>query len=219
MFWNIRKNIIDLEPCNLNRILLFGPYLELYQSFDWLSCWNSKLQYAHSGLHYQFVQGHWWELFIRNCTVWPTLFLLNIFTALKGTNFYILLIEKVPKFGNLQFKSSIYAKLAVETSVRGRVPPIKPTSCYPVTLGFQSEESVPNLGHRAKLNDLIIEIPKFVCPRLNPSTYAQLAGGIIVRYWVSPIKPTTCNPVALGLKQLFNWLIAVYFRTSNAHNF
>ena len=115
--------------------------------------------------------------------------------------------------------SSIYAKLAVETSVRGRVPPIKPTSCYSVTLGFQSEESVPNLGHRAKSNDLIIEIPKFVCPRLNPSTYAQLAGGIIVRYWVSPIKPTTCNPVALGLKQLFNWLIAVYFRTSNAHNF
>ena len=29
------------------------------------------------------------KLIIRNCTVRPTLFLLNIFTALKGTNFYI----------------------------------------------------------------------------------------------------------------------------------
>ena len=111
------------------------------------------------------------------------------------------LIEKVPNFGNPQFESSIYAKLAVETNVRGRVSPIKPTSCYPVTLGFQPEESVSNSGHRAKLNVLIIEIPKFVCLRFNPSTYAQLAGGTVVRDWVSPITPTTCYPVALGLKQ------------------
>ena len=111
------------------------------------------------------------------------------------------LIEKVPKFGNPQFKSSIYAKLAVETSVRGRVSPIKPTSCYPVILGFQPEESVSNLGHRAKLNVLIIEIPKSVCLRFNPSTYAQLAGGTIVHELVSPITPTTWYPVALGWKQ------------------
>ena len=30
-------------------------------------------------------------MIIRNRSVWPTLFLLNVFTALKGTHFYILI--------------------------------------------------------------------------------------------------------------------------------
>ena len=49
----------------------------------WLPCWNSKLQYC------QFIQGHWRGLIIRNRSVWHTLFLLKVFTALKGTNLYI----------------------------------------------------------------------------------------------------------------------------------
>ena len=36
--------------------------------------------------------GNWRECTIRNCTVWPYLFLLNVFTALKGTHFYILFV-------------------------------------------------------------------------------------------------------------------------------
>ena len=49
-----------------------------------------KLQYPFSDFHCQFIQGHRRECFtgIRNCTVWPILFLLNIFLALKGTYFY-----------------------------------------------------------------------------------------------------------------------------------
>ena len=34
-------------------------------------------------------------LIIRNRSVWPTLFLLNVFTALKGTYFYAPNFEKV----------------------------------------------------------------------------------------------------------------------------
>ena len=49
---------------------------------------NSKLQYF-SGFHCQFIQGHRRGMIIRNRSVWPTLFLLNVFTALKGTHLYI----------------------------------------------------------------------------------------------------------------------------------
>ena len=54
----------------------------------WLPCWNSKLQYF-SGVHCQFIQGHWRKLIIRNRSGWPILFLLNVFTALKGTHLNI----------------------------------------------------------------------------------------------------------------------------------
>ena len=45
------------------------------------------------GFHCQFIQGHWRGLIIRNESVWPTLFLLNVSAALKGTHNYILLNE------------------------------------------------------------------------------------------------------------------------------
>ena len=44
------------------------------------------------GFHCQFIQGHWRGMIIRNRSVWPTLFLLNVFTALKRTHFYILFV-------------------------------------------------------------------------------------------------------------------------------
>ena len=53
-----------------------------------IPCWNSKVQYF-SSFHCQFIQGHWRGLIIRNGSVWPTLFLLNVFTALKGTHLYV----------------------------------------------------------------------------------------------------------------------------------
>ena len=55
--WDQRKyseksgNFICLDPCILNRFMVFWPYLDLYQSFYWLPCWNSKLQYPFSGFH------------------------------------------------------------------------------------------------------------------------------------------------------------------------
>ena len=31
-------NFVCLDPCILNKVLIFGPYLDLYQSFCWLPC-------------------------------------------------------------------------------------------------------------------------------------------------------------------------------------
>ena len=36
------------------------------------------------------LQGHWWGLFSRNCVVWPTFFLMNVFIALIGFHFWFL---------------------------------------------------------------------------------------------------------------------------------
>ena len=41
----------------------------------------------------QFIQGHRRGLIIRNGSVWPTLFLLNVSTALKGTHNYIFIVS------------------------------------------------------------------------------------------------------------------------------
>ena len=62
----------------------------------WLPCWNTKLLYF-SGFHCQFIQGRWRELIIQNRPVCSTLFLLNVFTALKGTHLYIFInINELP---------------------------------------------------------------------------------------------------------------------------
>ena len=37
------------------------------------------------------LQGHWWGFISRNYVVWPIFFLVNVFIALKGTHFWILL--------------------------------------------------------------------------------------------------------------------------------
>ena len=36
------------------------------------------------------LQGHWWGFISRNFVVWPIFFLMNVFTALKGTHFLLL---------------------------------------------------------------------------------------------------------------------------------
>ena len=80
------------------------------------------------------------------------------------------------------------------------VSPLPPTRCNPVALGRKPRESVSNLGHRAKFRILIVLKPKFWGPPFEPSTSAQLAGSASVLPRVSPLPPTRCNPVALGLK-------------------
>ena len=37
------------------------------------------------------LQGHWWGFISRNYVVWPTFLLMNVFTALKGSHFRLLL--------------------------------------------------------------------------------------------------------------------------------
>ena len=41
------------------------------------------------------LQGHWWGFISRNYVVWPIFFLMNVFIALKGTHFWILLEGKL----------------------------------------------------------------------------------------------------------------------------
>ena len=45
--------------------------------------------------------------FIRNRSVWPTLFLLNVFTALKGTHLYIFIFTMYGHGGHLGHVTSI----------------------------------------------------------------------------------------------------------------
>ena len=43
------------------------------------------------------LQGHWWGFISRNYVVWPTVFLMNVFIALKGSHFWFLLHKCVSK--------------------------------------------------------------------------------------------------------------------------
>ena len=56
------------------------------------------------GFHCQFIQGYRRGLINRNRSVWPRLFLLNVFTALKGIHFYVLLVYKFKRImGRTEF--------------------------------------------------------------------------------------------------------------------
>ena len=68
--------------------MLFGPHLESVFGPTAVFDSISKLEYAFSGFHSQFIRGHWWEGVMRNSTVWPTLFLLKVFVALKVAQFH-----------------------------------------------------------------------------------------------------------------------------------
>ena len=74
-------------------------------------CWNSKLQYlfwlslpVHSGSLKRIDYRN-----IRNRSVWHTLFLLNVFTALKGTHLYIFIHVWIPhgKIADIYFWFSL----------------------------------------------------------------------------------------------------------------
>ena len=38
------------------------------------------------------LQGHWWGFISRNYVVWPTIFLMNVFIALKGSHFWFYIL-------------------------------------------------------------------------------------------------------------------------------
>ena len=59
--------------------------------FGFISVFRLTRNYSMLSL---FIQCHWRYVIIRNCTVWPNLFLLNVFTAIKGgTHFNLLCIR------------------------------------------------------------------------------------------------------------------------------
>ena len=50
-----------------------------------------RINFEHNYLNFNMkLQGHWWGFISRNYVVWPTFFLMNVFIALKGTNFWFL---------------------------------------------------------------------------------------------------------------------------------
>ena len=61
----------------------------------------------------QLIHGHWRGLISRNGSVWPTLFLLVVLTAFKGTYNYILLsilrFRNTAKMAILKMKLCIFA--------------------------------------------------------------------------------------------------------------
>ena len=67
---------------------LFLYHFDLYQSLYRLLIWNSQ---NCSMFPLAFVagsfQGHWWGFISRNYVVWPIFSLMNVFIALKGTQF------------------------------------------------------------------------------------------------------------------------------------
>ena len=70
-------------------IQLFGSHFDLYQSLNRLPIWNSQ-NCSMSPLAFVVVplQDHWWGFISRNYAVLPIFFLMNVFTALKGTHFW-----------------------------------------------------------------------------------------------------------------------------------
>ena len=118
IFWEIR-NFICLDPCFLNSVLLFGPYLDLYQSLYLLFCWKLKLLYPFSGFVCQFIQGHWREFNIRNCTIWPILFFWMFILLLKEPTFifYLRLDHQNVKAWYLRLWTVVPTRMSTPTSL------------------------------------------------------------------------------------------------------
>ena len=87
IFWEIRK--YDRFRFIYSKQFNYLNLIWIYISHCMTSLLKLEITVWLSGFHCQFIHGHWRGLVIRNRSVWPTLFLLNVFTALKGTHFYI----------------------------------------------------------------------------------------------------------------------------------
>ena len=87
---------------------LFGPHLDLYQSLNRLTIWNSQnCSMFPLAFVAGWLQGHWWGFISRNYVVWPTFFLVNVFIALKGSHFWFLFrISSAFKDIKLRFRTS-----------------------------------------------------------------------------------------------------------------
>ena len=92
------------------------------------------------------------------------------------------------------------AQLAESASVLPRVSPPTPSRCNPVAFGLKPRESVPHLGPQGQISYFNQDSAKSEAPPFAPPTSAQLAGSASVLPRVSPPLPSSCNPVAFGLK-------------------
>ena len=92
------------------------------------------------------------------------------------------------------------AQLAGSASVLPRVSPPTPSRCNPVAFGLKPRESVPHLGPQCQISYFNQDSANAKAPPFVPRTSAQLAGSASVLPWVSPPTPSSCNPVAFGLK-------------------
>ena len=73
-------------------------------------------------------------------------------------------------------------------------------SVTPLPWDLSPENRCQTWNPRAKFRILIVYNGKFEGPPFEPPTSTQLAGSARVLVRVSPLKPSRCNPVALGLK-------------------
>ena len=92
------------------------------------------------------------------------------------------------------------AQLAGSASVLPRVSPPTPSRCNPVAFGLKPRESVPHLGPQGQISYFNQDSATAEAQPFPPLTSAQLAGSANVLPRVSPPTPSTCYPVAFGLK-------------------
>ena len=92
------------------------------------------------------------------------------------------------------------AQLAGSASVLPRVSPLTPTRCNLLPWDLSPENRCQTWDTRAKFRILIVYNEKFEGRPFETPTSAQLAGDVRVLVRVSPLTPTRCNSVALGLK-------------------
>ena len=83
--------MIGLDSYILNIFSHLEP-IWIYISYCMTSLMKLEIAVWFSGFYCQFIQGNLRGLIIRNRSVWHTLFLLNVFTAFKGTHFVFLFV-------------------------------------------------------------------------------------------------------------------------------
>ena len=69
---------------------LFGPRFGFCRSLSWRPVWGSQdCSVFPLAFVAGWLRGRWWGFVSRNYEVWPTFFFMNVFIALKVSNFLI----------------------------------------------------------------------------------------------------------------------------------
>ena len=81
-----------------------------------------------------------------------------------------------------------------------RVSPLTPVWCNSVALGFKPQKSVSNLGTPGQFSDFNHIEAKVLGSAVRALDLGPTSGKCQCSFRVSPVTPTRCYPVALGLK-------------------
>ena len=89
------KHVLD-RFCFALRLIVFiysNPIL-IYISLNRLPIWNlqNRIMFPLAFV-VGWLQGHWWGFISRNYVVWSTVYLMNVFIALKGSHFWLVLVQ------------------------------------------------------------------------------------------------------------------------------